>query len=768
MGFFNRNKKTYVTSVAYPLGEDDGQHTPYLQYTMLNALLQGRPIAESITQGYLRGQGVSLRNAFRYARDHYTDGVPESNVGYAAPPDEEEIRPILEALNPGSDITFHSIKVSTADFFWWGDQYLADTYGYDPFEGNFASPPVDVDVDATVSYDMTNDGDIVILMVNADTSTYSETITPVDLVLLKNYVHVAYETLTTTVDGPDTSTRPAEVGEVDHTDTDVVEIDAYTTETTVTETTISGATATDVVTVTTEVRSRPKFWMYQIGLGTYPVLDSWLADENLESPYYPSIPVRVNNVDFTDDAHQDTDLYKTGKRMLRRVGIDIDDIAESVNDNEDIDDIDYCYVVFGVSLNAGSQECKRYLYRFFEHLYTISTVDQTTFDAWSPASKITGPNNVLKIFSTENRDRHHDIELQWNYINQTLEVGTVFPGAKPGDVFVGMAGDQSVIDISFNNTVELSILMVRRQVDADTYTQFEISGLTFENFVYKGKSVHISAFEALTDEDEEGFIIPLNYQIIRNTPMVELTDLSYQCNHLVFNCYKIVKEKWYQTGLFKIVMIIIAIIIIVVTWGTGTPAAASMLAAVFVGAGISVTMAIVLAATIYVLGMMILMNIIAKVSIGLFGEKWGAVIAVIVSFIAMNWSNIASMAGTVATNGLSTIITAQNLLQATTLLANAYGAYAMGQMTEIQKKAMGLWTEYDEQMKHIEELSRANLNSNLDMIDIQGYTDSTFTQLFESYDSFITRTLLTGSDICNITAGLVENFSDVGLQLPTS
>lgn len=774
MGIFSSKKKTYVSSVAYPLGEDDGEHTPYLQYTMLNAVMQNNNIAESITQGYLRGQGISLRGAYRYARDYYTDGVPQSSVAYAVVPDIEEIRSILEALHPGTDIEFLTTKISSADFLWWGDQYLSDNYGYDPYEENFASPPAGVDVDAEVVYDVESNGDINVLYINADTSTETETFTPAGLVRMKDYVHVAYQTVTTVVDGPTTTTRPAEPGEGDHTETNTVDLDFYTEETTEVVTTVAAGTATDVTTITTVTTSRPKFWMYQIGLGTYPVLDGWLASTDLESPYYPSIPLRVDNEDYGDESHQSTDLYKTGKRVLKKVGIKIEDLVDQINDNEDIEDIDYCYVVFGVNLNAKSQECRRYLYRFFEHLQSVSEVTEDDNDAWVPSSGTSPPTNVLKIFSEENRDKHHDIEIQWQYINTTVETGTVFDDAKPDDVMIAIEGSQIELDLGGGLALDKSKLIATRQIDEDTYARMEIVGLTYENFVYNGKSVQITAWESMQEPDEEdeeqeeGFILPLNYEIIRNTPMVELTDLAYQCNHLVFNCYKVVKQKWYQTGIFKVIIIIIAIVVIVATWGQGTPAVAVSLATMFAEAGISILLAQVLAATIFVLGAMIVTNLITKVSIQLFGEKWGAVIGVIASFVVMNWSNLSTMFGQVATNGLSSIITAQSIMQATTLLSNAYGAYVSGEMSELQQKAMGLWSDYQEDMKKIEDLTKANLGTNLDMIDIQGYMDASFTQLFENPDSFLARTLLTGSDVCEITAGLVSNFAEVGLMLPTS
>ena len=40
--------------------------------------------------------------------------------------------------------------------------------------------------------------------------------------------------------------------------------------------------------------------------------------------------------------------------------------------------------------------------------------------------------------------------------------------------------------------------------------------------------------------------------------------------------------------------------------------------------------------------------------------------------------------------------------------------------------------------------------------------------IFESSNDFLRRTLITGSDVCDITSGMIENFADVGLMLPNT
>lgn len=775
MGLFSSKKKTYVASVTYPLGEDDDGRVDYLKFTVLNATMQRRPLGEAITQGYLRGQGVALKSAFRYARDFYFTGVPKSESVFVGSPDTATIYSVLSGIHNGAQIEFVTTMIGTADYVWWAERYLAQTYGYDRVLQQFMQPPQGVVANAVVAYDLEPSGLIRILLQNPGGASTVIDYRPDGLKSMGNYVHSCYRTVQTFQDGQTTVVRDATSGEVSNTSSSTATINRVG-ETQVTTTTVavsvSGSTATVVTTKTVVVKSRPKYFIYEIGSGGQPVLDALVETEDLTAPYYPSIPLRVNNKDVTTDEYQEKPQYKTSKKLMRKVGLDIDEVVKQVNTNPSRNDIDFAFVAFGVRLKTESQEGKRYIHRYLQHLRTISTVTKTEYETWKAGFDATpsggavkSPSmNVVQIYSEEERANNHDIKLQWNFIDTELLSGTVAADAKIGDVVLSTPGSVSTQALGVDITLDSSLFVSKRQVTADTYEQITIGGWVHENYIYNGKAVTTTAYEGFNDDDEDGFLVPLHAGIVNSTPMREVTDLSYQCMHMVFNCYQIVKQKWYTQSWFKVVIIIVAILIIIFTWGAGTPVAAQMIAGALIGLGIPLAVAIALAATIYVIGMMILMNILTKVSTQVFGEQWGAVIAIVVSFVVMNWGNIAAA----ASNGFTGIVTAQNLLQATTMLSNAYGAYAQGQMSKTQKEALGLKTEYDKQMEEIENLTKQNLDTSLDMIDIQGYTQASWINLYENLDTFLNRTLLVGSDICSITAGLVDNFTEVGLRLPNT
>lgn len=777
MGIFSAKKKTYVTSVAYAMGDDSDERTDMLRYTVLNANLQGRSIADSIRETYLRGQGMSLRSAFVYARDHYFNKLSVSRARYTDQPDTTPLVPILVAQNPGSTIRFLTTLIGTADYEWWAEAFLARTYGYDRTSKLFISPPPGVESNANLAYDLQPNGQVHILLMNSNGAIKVIDYRPENYVRLGDYVHTAYQSVVTYDGGITTSTRDALPGEEDSThfaETSVERAGEIQSTTTKTVVSISGSVATVTVSQTIEVVSRPKYFMYLLGSGTQPSLDAQYSTADLESPYFPAVPLRGNNTDLLTPARQSTPLYKTSKKLLAKVGLDIDDLREKVNSNSSIGDIDYAFAVFGVSLNATSPESKAYLFRYMDYLRSISSVTSMQFNDWvdhyntkygggAPLVDVEAPpTNSVEIYCSTYRTDNYDVRLQWQYIDGALLSGEVSPGAKKGTVTVTM-GASNQHSLSDDLIVDSSMLVLRRQVDENTYEQLTVSGLTFENFIYQGKSVIITAADAMSDPDEGGFIIPLNQEIVRTTPLIELTNLSYQCVHMVFNCYKVVKQKWYQTTLFKIIIVIIAIIIIVVTWGSSTPAVVQSLAVILAAGGAITLTIMILAATIYVLAMMVIANILMGAAVRAFGPTWGPIIVMVLAIMTSNYSQTGSVLGNASS--YSNLISAQNIIQATSSLATAY---VNRELTSVSKDAAKLESDYTTGMAKIEDLTKQFLGTNTDIIDITGFTQASYQINYELPSTFMTRTLLTGSDVCEITSGLVDNFADVGLQLPAT
>lgn len=796
MGLFKAKKKIYVSSVTYNLAGDEADAIDYLNYTVTQAVLNNNDVAKGINDAYMGGQGVKAKLAYNYARDYYYQGLPYSKMQIARIMSTAPIKAILEAANPtAAAVTVLSAQAGSTQYEWWAIKYLIDNYGYSENDGKFYNPPAGVGQDADVTYDIDQD-DVITITFSGDGS-FTESFTPTDYDSDAYYLQATYITFDGVSTNTSTETRDTEEGDEAGTTTTSVSYwqdgEYYTAATTKVVTLDEDAGTTTIVT-TIEVgkTSFNKYFLYQFGTNEEPTLEAMFSEDDLASPYYPSVPMRIWNTDLADEAHQNTAQYKTSKKLLNKMGIKIQDIADSINDNSSIKDIDFAYIVFGVNLNTTLKPNKQYIYYFVKYLQQIQTTSEadwlqwvTLYDQWDtedpdatdrktyiPAPAV----NSLKVYMPRFPRSNYNMTLQWQFVKSTTFAGVFEPGAIKGDVSVEPAEDSSYqihtttdADNSEVYTVDGSVLVIKYQVTENTWDQVTIVGFLHKNFVYKGKSVDNSIADAFGDEDDTGFLLPLNYDVIHDMGLVKFTNMSYNTNHIVFNCYKVVKQKWYQSGVFKVVIVVIAIVVTAISYGTASSAAYGAVVALSTAIGSSILVAAIILATGSVVLGMLIGRILDKVAVGLFGEEFGHIIGAIATVIVMYYGGSAVMnsfgstaASTAASN--TTMFTADNILKATAGVGKLGQAYMEGQAAVLQQEAQSFQDMAAANMEQINDLI-AELSQRTGNIDTSWFMQDTIVN--ESPSTFLTRTLLTGSEIVDVTHGLIHNYTDIGLSLPS-
>ena len=141
-------------------------------------------------------------------------------------------------------------------------------------------------------------------------------------------------------------------------------------------------------------------------------------------------------------------------------------------------------------------------------------------------------------------------------------------------------------------------------------------------------------------------LIPFMWEIGQNIPYPDWTNLYQFAANIGVTCYKVVKEKWYQTGLFQFILIVVIIIIVVVISYFCPPAGA---AASKAGAAIATTVGgstafwtAVVSIAITVAVSVVVNVIITPILQKLFGEVWGAILGAIISIVVSAAINGAS------------------------------------------------------------------------------------------------------------------------------
>lgn len=549
-------------------------------------------------------------------------------------------------------------------------------------------------------------------------------------------------------------------------------------------------------------RSPMKVFIYNKDSGN-AVLDEMFTQGEGMGQFYPFIPFRLNNK-FVSETYY-PEVYAQAKKGYKKATTgNFDKMVESLSENENLGDIDYAYTVFGVSLNVIENASRKYVYRFFQEI--INDFPETggaTYDSWliewnaakdswdtwaiwsaaqsdsnNPLYGATQPTklpypaipgNSIRISSSSNTAMNYDMTISWNLLQETVGTGLLKPDAKRDELWFTIGATTEFNETGWgqqNNTWQtvttgsrvVDEITLNWQVTPTTWRKLRIVGLEHRNLIYKGKAVEISAKEALEDNDESGFIIPLHEGIYRSMGLVDGTQMVTACSFMVFNCYKVVKQKWYQTTLFQIILIVVAIIIIVLTWGTSTPAVLTGLAAALGGT----TMAIILAATIYVLASMVITSMITKLTTNIFGEKWGAIIGAIVSIIALNIGSAMASGQTMST-AFSGLMRADNIMALTSAVGNGYAGYINAATAEIAQQNQTVLDQYEAESRRIREAWARNLGVGRAIIDPFEITEA-FEINLESLDSFLQRTLLTGSDIADMSLNMLTNFSEITLN----
>lgn len=520
------------------------------------------------------------------------------------------------------------------------------------------------------------------------------------------------------------------------------------------------------------------------------------------------------------------DLYPVCKKAFRKAfEASFDKVQEQVFQNNHIDNIDHIYAVFGVSLNVKENACRKYVFKFMEYLRDTGAAEALDpdfephwFDRWNKAMtaeaaweqwKRDGTRNdsgdltkpppkpvfpevpwqTLRVETVKAGVIDYRTEIKWAFITETSGVGVLDVPKLDGTFDHKAKADELWFEVlanplasyrevdkenpdGFNQRIRLNW-----QTSANSYRQLTITGLQHINYVYRNMKTVTTAKRALTPKTvldatlgtvtyyeaaESPFLVPLHEVIHKRMGMVEGTQMATACCFLVFNCYEIDREEWYETWWFKVIIIaaivVASVVTAVVSGGTSLGAGGMAIIGFLTAAGLGTTAAIIIAALLVTLAGMALSWVITKGSVEVFGDKWGPLIGAILS--------------TVLTLGLS----AGSLSQALELLSSPAGLMALGHAlgngtagflqtsaAEIREDTAKMLEAYSAKNAEVQRAFNEEFGSG-SKID-PTMVNEFIRELNEKPELFLQRTLMTGSDIVEITLLEIENFAKNRLRL---
>lgn len=554
------------------------------------------------------------------------------------------------------------------------------------------------------------------------------------------------------------------------------------------------------------VYSNTKLFIYKYGSGN-SLLDNIIGSPQNSGRFFPFIPVRVDN-QFPSATYL-PDIFKASKTAFRRsTKTHLRKVTRKLAKHESLADIDYTFTVFGVSLNVLEMACREYIYIFFNQMklqhgsqmqalakweadFDIAKASVEAYETWRSAQgneldPLNGtnppaiipypklPEIKIRTYSS-NPILGYDQTISWAAIEEESFTGVGRVGAKKdhGWLVNGPSitktekvpqefwdGGTIIVD---GKTHEITSTYIYYQFTATTYKRLKVYNLKHRNVVYQGHYVETTAAQALANPDESQFIIPLHEQMYKEMRLVRSTQMATACSFLLFNSYVVKKIRWYQTGFFRIILIIAAIVIAAYTGGTSLGSTAGILGtngAVGAAIGLSGSYAAIAGAIINATASMIVFSVISNAAMSLLGPELGAILAAVAMIVLQN-PNLLDSFGSSMTTGFSELLKADNIIKLTN---------AVGQGMTTANQALAIQTQenvarYNAEAAVVREQFNQQFGANGAGIDPRLLTQNTYSiKTFESVDAFLTRTLLTGSDIADMSTSMLSDFASITTQ----
>lgn len=750
MSFWGGDETIYVSSVIYPIGEEIDQIPDIVKASIIGAGMKSTSRTYAIKKSIIDGLGIKLQQGFAYAGRSYYAGLPNGIPRILGEANDATLNSLLSdyltTLHAPSPIVLKSVSVAvTAKYDTILRNLIEAEYNYDFYEEAVHTAVLGLPVGSTLKYTALPPDDVLypdkdgwrLTFTKPDTTTvsfdewYDETLFPL--------------------------TDPAE-------------------NRVLFEVSIGGAPAVSGCYSYGDGDARLNLFLKNLGSPkstTFPAIVLKKKNQYLDTNrFYSKLPLAANYWKTTPE-------YRTSKVYARRMGITLDKMINLVRDNPDEKKIDYAFIQPGTIISSPNLCAAEYHFNYFNRLRLSYPDGKPAWDAWnaktgsamSKAEAKRCPAQSVHIVDPDDTKGTVNMEIVWRYMTYEEKTGTL---AQKFEVECGpkeeKIGEFRWKGATKNVKYDFTKLYLRKRLTDTTYAELMVCGLWHENYVYKGKSVKSGVWDAFNDPEGDygtGFLIPLDYEVFLSLSGRERLQLAQEALHIVFNCYKVVKERWYQTGLFKVVLIIIAIVIIVLSWGTLAPYVTALYGSLYgglVALGVGLTVAAALAAiltALIVIGVMVAINLVAKEAGEWAAEHWGPIwgaITQIVVTVVLTWG-IGTFAGdyfSIATTPMT--LTQQVMMGASFIFSglSTYTQYEMEQLMEEQKK----WNSYVEDPNNPAKLLEQLWEENFPEMKLPAQM---WFMPVEPLDSWLSRTLA-GTDtlVYRLTAP-IEYMSEITL-----
>jgi len=497
--------------------------------------------------------------------------------------------------------------------------------------------------------------------------------------------------------------------------------------------------------------------------------------KDIGTPYFPIVTLKRNGVhrDIAEDTVA-APVFRESEYMLRQLGMDMTHMIDNLKENPHAASVDDAFVMLCLDIRTKKQESIQYLYEFARHQLSTAKVTRGIWQEWrlhyeEPFRRqetYPGPRNTIRIDDDEAK-----YSISFAYAESSVQTGLIdvlipdpadktltvtVPVSKIGECsstyIPGIAPTENtgkhrrIIDAGAppGLAIRKQLTMISEGDATDSYTEITLFGLVHTSHIMRGKVFSRGLSETEAADYDGGFFIPLNYELSLSMAPLVRNLVLYDSVTLVINAIQRTHLEWYETALFRDILIIAIIVIAVITQ---QPALGKLITAVAATATVTAALTVILKFVLvsYIEGLIVskALRAVAK-RLGTFG----AIIAAVV---------IAAVTGRLTGVSMGRV------------LLNVSNAVMQGIKAGVDVEVEQLIKDMDA-LGELEETREAELKAAQALLDTKDYDlmavvrSNQYDMIHESPESFLSRTMMDSP--ADIIVDEIELFTDYSMELP--
>ena len=285
-------------------------------------------------------------------------------------------------------------------------------------------------------------------------------------------------------------------------------------------------------------------------------------------------------------------LYKQSKRYASKIGLTYKDLSKQLKEEvKDQDKIPYAYMKFGVNFASTSEVDMTYLFYFFQK-YFLYCDSEDLYGKDFPYELDTIYEVAGKYLNFADKLLRYDLSTtSISYYRGTESInpiGTItrYVGRPPLPEPTGNKW------IDFINIVRRKrFTAFRRQITEDTYEEYRVVEVKANQQVTGDKW-------AQSGGEGSHLLVPVDFDLVNRLKGFKAKErFLYNSMYVEFLTLVVKKVRWYQRGVFKLIIFAVSVAITVLTGGAGVTVASVLMASLTslaIGIAIDITIKLLL------------------------------------------------------------------------------------------------------------------------------------------------------------------------------